>query len=204
MSRSTFSRLYSTTISQLQVASDQRADGSWRFHRRFVDPLFFLYDVLLIAFGVGVWTSAGGKGLVHVTAGLLVANAAVGLLGPTFFETNVRGEGSPGGDVPHIVLTGVLVLFILILAAIGVGAFTQQRWFRFYSFATLLALLVSGGMTGFEARHLASGEPTPWLGVFERINIGANLLWVAVLAISLLRSEVLLLTKRLPMTSVKA
>lgn len=158
--------------------------------------------MLLIAFGVGVWTSAGRKRLVHVTAGLLVANAAAGLLGPTFFEMNVRGTGSPGADVPHIVLTGVLVLFIL--AAIGVGAFTQQRWFRFYSFATLLALLVSGGLRGFEARQLASGEPTPWLGVLERINIGAYLLWVAVLAISLLRSEGLPLTRRLPMTSVKA
>ena len=57
---------------------------------RFVDPLFIWYDVLLVAFGVGVWLSAGGKRIVHVTAGLLTASAVSGLLGPTLFEMRSR------------------------------------------------------------------------------------------------------------------
>jgi hypothetical protein len=40
-----------------------------------------------------------------------------------------------------------------------------------------------------QARHLAAGQPTPWMGAWERINIGGYLLWVLVLAVSLLRVE---------------
>jgi hypothetical protein len=75
------------------------------------------------------------------------------------------------------------------MATIGFGAFAEGRRFRFYSFATLLVLLVAGALTAFDARHIAVGEPTLWVGAAERINIGAYLLWVAVLAISLLRGE---------------
>lgn len=35
----------------------------------------------------------------------------------------------------------------------------------------------------------AAGQLTPWLGVAERINIGAYLLWVTVLAAILLRGH---------------
>ena len=52
---------------------------------------------------------ASRKRLLHVTGGLLVANGALGFLGPTLFEMNVRGTGDARGDFPHIVLTGLLV-----------------------------------------------------------------------------------------------
>ena len=35
--------------------------------------------------------------------------------------------------------------------------------------------------------HIASGRPTPRIGVWERINIAAFMLWVAVFAAFLLR-----------------
>ena len=37
------------------------------------------------------------------------------------------------------------------------------------------------------ARVSANDQPTPWLGLTERIDVGAFLLWVVVLAISLWR-----------------
>ena len=90
-------------------------------------------------------------------------------------------------DLPHIALTGVIVLFILSAIVFGASLY-GSRW-RLYSFATLSTLLISGAWTGFEATRLAAQQPTPWLGVAERINIGAYLLWVLVLGISLLRSK---------------
>jgi hypothetical protein len=36
---------------------------------------------------------------------------------------------------------------------------------------------------------MAANEPTPWMGIEERINIYATMLWVAVLAIGLLRAQ---------------
>jgi hypothetical membrane protein len=153
--------------------------------KELVDPLFIAYGVLLIAFGVGVWRSAGRTRALRVIGALLVGIAVVGLVTPPMY---LRGTGSVSGDLPHIVLTGVIVLFIL--SAIGFGASLYGRRWRLYSFATLVTLLVSGGLTSLAATQLAAHQPTPWLGLAERINIGAYLLWVVVLALTLLRSEV--------------
>jgi hypothetical protein len=154
---------------------------------RLVDPLFLAYGVLAIGFGIGVWMSAGPRRLLRVLGGLQIAYALVGLPGPVLFEMNLRGTGEAGDDVLHIAVTGVLVL--LILSQLVVGAFVHGRRFRVYTLATLVILIVAGGLSALEGRHLAAGEPTPWLGILERINIGGYLLWVVVLAISLLRGE---------------
>jgi hypothetical membrane protein len=153
--------------------------------KEMVDPLFIAYGVLLIAFSAGVWTSAGRTRALRVIGALLLGIAIVGLVTPPMY---LRGTGSVSGDLPHIVLTGVIVLFIL--SAIGLGASLYGRRWRLYSYATLLILLVSGAWTGFDATRLAAQQPTPWLGVAERINIGAYLLWVLVLAIAILRSKI--------------
>jgi hypothetical protein len=144
-------------------------------------PLFLAYDGLLIAFGVGVGASRGPQRRLRVVGGLLIAIAAVGLVWPPMQR---RGTGSAGGDVPHIVGAGVEV--VLILAAIGIGASLFGRRFRRYSFVTLVVFLMSGVALGFQGAALAAGEATPWLGIVERINLGAYLLWVAVLALNLL------------------
>jgi hypothetical protein len=153
---------------------------------RLVDPLFLLYGALLVAFGVGVWMSPGPKRRLHLTAGLIIASAAVGFLGPTLFEMNVRGSGGdPRADVLHIALTGLLSMIILLFVASG--GFALGRGFRLYSFATIAVMLVFGALTGIASRAISAGQPTPWVGALERVNIGACLLWVAVLAVLLLR-----------------
>ena len=152
----------------------------------FVDPLFIAYGVLALAFGVGVFREAAGRrGALRIAGALLIGYAAIGLTGPTFFEMGQRGAGSAAGDLAHIVLTSVLVLSLLL--AIGFGAFALGRRFRSYSSATFLIIIVFGALAGQQGSRLAARQPTPWLGVFERVDVYASLLWVAVLAIALLR-----------------
>ena len=153
-----------------------------------VEPLLIAYDFLLIAFGVGVWRSAGRKRAMRLVGGLLAGIGVLGLVAIPFTPMHLRGTGSLSSDAPHIAVTGVIVLFIL--SAVGVGAFLFGRGFRLYSLATLATLLVFGTWTSFEAARLVADQPTPWLGVSERIHIGAYLLWVLVLAVMLLRSRV--------------
>ena len=93
-----------------------------------VEPLFIVYDILIIAFGVGVWRSAGRKRALRVVGGLLVGIGAVGLVAMPFTPMNLRGTGNLSTDAPHIVVTGVIVLFIL--SAIGFGASLVGRRFR--------------------------------------------------------------------------
>ena len=43
-------------------------------------------------------------------------------------------------------------------------------------------LLAFGGLTFLEAPRLQMNLPTPWIGLWERINISVFLLWVVMLA----------------------
>jgi hypothetical protein len=48
---------------------------------------------------------------------------------------------------------------------------------------------VFGVLTSLQVGQMEANQPTPWMGVEERINIYATMLWVAVLAIGLLRAQ---------------
>ena len=155
----------------------------------FVDPLFTIYNLLVLAFGIAVFREAlRWNRALRVTGGLLVAYGALGFLatlGSAFFKMQQRGAGSLTTDLPHIVLTGVLVVLLLLM--IGFSAFALGRRFRIYSFATLLAIIALSALTALYAARLAAGQPTPGLGIVERIDVYAALLWIAVLATALLQ-----------------
>jgi hypothetical protein len=159
--------------------------------RSLVVPLLLTYDVLVIAFGLGVWGSAREKRALRVVGVLLVAYGVVGLTGP-FFPIHLREALAAGGgtltDTMHGIVTMVLVLFMLL--AIGFGAYAFGKRFRLYSIATIVMLLMGGVLTGLDQPRLVANLPTPWMGVWERINIGFFLLWVVVLAAALLRARV--------------
>jgi hypothetical membrane protein len=152
----------------------------------FVDPLFLVYGVLVLAFGVAVCREAAGTNrALQVTGAMLVGYAAIGFAGPTLFEMHQRGASGPDRDIPHIVLTAGIVL--LTLLAIGFGAFALGKRFCIYSLGTLLTLVMFGVLTAPYGARLAAGLPTPGFGIVERITIYASLLWIAVLALALLR-----------------
>jgi hypothetical protein len=147
-------------------------------------PLGMAYDVLLVAFGVGVWRCAGRKRSLRGTAALLIAIAVIGSFWPPM---HLRGIATTLTDTLHVVFASIISL--LILLAIGVGATAFGKRFRIYSIATLVALLIFGSLAFLYAPALAANLPTPWIGVYERINLGGYLLWVAVLASALLRRK---------------
>jgi hypothetical protein len=53
-----------------------------------------------------------------------------------------------------------------------------------------MVLLVFGTLAGLDAPRMAASLPTPWLGVWERINISGYMLWVVVLTLDLLGTPV--------------
>jgi hypothetical protein len=152
--------------------------------RSLVVPLGIAYDVLLVAFGMGVWQSAGRRRALRVTAGLLVALGALGMVWPPM---HLRGAEPTLTDALHIVFAVATVLFTLV--AVGAGATALGKGFLLYSIVTIVVLIVFGGLAGLEGLRLEAQLPTPWLGITERINIGGTLLWVAVLAACLLRRD---------------
>ena len=150
------------------------------------------YTLLVTAFGWGVWASARGKRPLRIVGGLMVAYGVIGLAWP-FAPMHLRGTVSTLTDTMHIVFAMVTVLLMLLAIAFGAAAFEKR--FHHYSIATVVILVAFGALTGLDGPRIAATLPTPWVGVWERINIGAFLLWVVVLAIALLRTEDVIRTR---------
>jgi hypothetical protein len=49
--------------------------------------------------------------------------------------------------------------------------------------------MVFGGLMGLQVPQLSAGQPTPWMGLTERVNIYATMLWFAVLSAALVRMQ---------------
>jgi len=148
------------------------------------------YTLLMIAFAWGVWKSAGVNRPLRIAGGLMIAYGALGFIWP-FAPMHLRETLASGGgtfsDTMHIALGAVTE--ILYLLALGFAAAALGKQFRLYSIATFVVLLVFGILTFLDAPGIAKNQPTPLIGVWERINIGVFLLWVIVLAIVILRRE---------------
>jgi hypothetical protein len=150
--------------------------------------LGILYTLLVIAFAWGVRISAVRNRALRRAGYLLVAYGALGALWP-FAPMHTREVLAAGGgtasDTLHIAL-GV-VTEILYLLALGFAAAAFGKKFRLYSIATFVVLLVFGVLTFLDAPGIPANQPTPLLGVWERVNIGVFLIWAVVLAMTLLR-----------------
>lgn len=152
----------------------------------FLDVLMPVYALLLFLFGTGVLRSAGQKRVLRVVAGLLLGIAINGFIW-SFFPMHMRGSELTFTDTMHIIHAGIASFLILVAMGFGAAAFGNR--FRLYSIATILILLVSGALLSLDAQQMQANLPTPWVGVTERINVYGYLLWVAVLAIILLRER---------------
>ena len=115
---------------------------------------------------------------------------AYGLVGLAWPPMHLREVLAAGGgtltDTMHIVFAMVTVLLMVLAMGFGAAAFGKR--FRRYSEATIVTLLVCGVLTSMDAPQLQANLPTPWMGVWERIDIAVFLAWVVVLA-ALLRGS---------------
>jgi Protein of unknown function (DUF998) len=149
------------------------------------------YGVLVTAFGVGVWASTSRRGAGRITGAMLVGYALIGAVTGVFLSAPTRETLEAGEETWRntLHLPGTAVSVLCILLAIGFGSTLLGRRFRYYSYATILAILVFGVLTGVQVGQMEANQPTPWMGIVERGNIYAIMLWVAVLAIGLLGAQ---------------
>lgn len=165
-----------------QVVSELSAVGAPT--RRLWLLLCVPYTVVLTGFGWAVWTAGEGTRPLRVTGALITAYGLLGVVWP-FAPMHMRGAPFGLTDALHIALGGITVT--LSLAMFAVGAFALGRGFRAYSIGSFVVYAVFGALTGIESPKLARNLPTPWLGLWERVCLAVFLVWVVVLAISLLR-----------------
>lgn len=149
-------------------------------------PLYITFSVLFVAFAAGAWFAAGTRRSLRWSASFMIALASLGI-GWALFPMHARGAGRTFTDTMHLVLSAASVL--LLTSAMACGAANFGRTFRIYSALSILTMLVFGYLTTLDVPRVAAGLPTPHLGINERLSMAAWLLWIAVLAIQLLRSS---------------
>ena len=156
--------------------------------RPFWFPLGIVYTLLIAAFGWGVLISADGKRSLRIVGILMILH---GLLGLTWSPMHQREVLAAGGgtfsDTWHIVMSVITVL--LMFLSIGFGAAAFGKGFRVYSIVTILVFIVFGVLTFSEAPNVDKNLPTPFIGLWERINIAAFMTWLLVFAMLFLRTE---------------
>jgi hypothetical protein len=148
------------------------------------------YTLLIMVFGLGVRQSARQNKKLKIAGGFIFVYGIVSLawpFAPMHQREILARDGESLTDKIHLALAMVTVLLMMASMAFGAAAFEKK--FLLYSIATISILLVFGALTGWDAGRVKSNLSTPWVGIWERINIGIFLLWIIVLSIMILRQQ---------------
>jgi hypothetical membrane protein len=187
--------------SLVYVATDMLASSRWEGYdwtarmvsdllavsaptRSFIVVPMSVYNLLILAFGIGVWLRGWNRPL-RVAGAMFIAYGIVSILGLFAFPLNYDAAGA--GATMHQVVTFLLILLMFLF--IGFAAAGSGRAFRLYSVLTVAIILVGAVLSAMQIPRIEAHLPTPGLGVFERLNIYSMLLWVAVFAVMLLRAR---------------
>lgn len=155
-----------------------------------VVPLFSIGSLLLLAFALGVWRVGRERRAVKAMAVMFAASAVNGLVLWICFPMHMRGAERTFTDTMHLALAAnPFVPLSLIL-----GAVAFKQWFRVYSVSTIVVMIALASVAFSYAPQLHANEPTPWLGLTERISQWTYGVWQIVLAAVLLRADLPRLT----------
>ena len=161
-------------------------------NKSLIDTLFSIYNLLVMAFAVGMFSLAAHHRDYSVKGSGLWGAALVGLVGLSgfamfFFPQDPTGTALTFGSTLHMVFAGVASLGSI--AAVLVTGFwfksnPGMRPYWIYSLVSSLVILVSGGLT---AAGISNG--VAYFGLLERVTIGTLELWFVIVSNKLLRQE---------------
>jgi hypothetical protein len=158
-------------------------NGTW------IAALFAVYNLLIVAFGVGVFrlvSNGDGVRRRNGQAGgvALVLTAIAGFMDVVFRQDPIGSPVTTAGML-HVAFAGVASLFTIVGIALVAGwalARPELRGFGWYSVATLVVIVVSGPLAA-----VATAGLWPTMGLLERIPIFGFVQWAAVSSIILAR-----------------
>jgi hypothetical membrane protein len=172
---------YSYTDQAISELSAIGAPTSWLWQ-----IMAFIFNPLIIAFGLGVWYVAHHRKSLRIAGTLIMLWGITGFIW-LLFPMNMRGSIGSASDTGHLILSGFTVILITVFIAFASGAY--GKGFRLYSIHTILVMLIFGAYVGMQSPRVASQQPTPWMGIMERISLFSVLLWMMVLAFLLILKE---------------
>ncbi|CAG8871219.1 hypothetical protein PS627_04354 [Pseudomonas fluorescens] len=148
----------------------------------------FPLGVLFVLFAVGVARRFSGSWLVLLSAGFVLLHGLASF-GTGYFPCDAGCQPEVPSESQRVHNLAGLVMFVSLTAAMGLWAFLGKRqlgspWFGVFSGACVGVSLVTVLMMG---RALDEGQ---LFGLYQRLNYGVCVLWVAALAVMALRGRV--------------
>lgn len=145
-----------------------------------------IHDLLLIAFGIGVWRAgadAQNRSLRWAGVALSAAHA-FGLVIHSFFPMTSRWLEPNPSDWMHGAATavwGIGISVAMVLAAVAI-----RGWFRWFSIVSLVVIVGSSALSSVAIQGMEQND-TPWAGALERVSAYGFMVWLVVLASITLR-----------------
>jgi hypothetical protein len=170
---------YSQAISELSAIGAPRPP--W------VGALFLTYVVLTVVFSAGLVMYGARKDQAIRKVGLLLLLYMIVGSGTGVSPMHVRGTGTLSSDMPHI-LSGLGATAVM-LVTMFVGRSAFGRRFRIFSWTMLASTTLFFALTIPFIAKIAGGEPTPGIGMVERIAYYSMLMWIAGLSVLVLRRD---------------
>lgn len=153
-----------------------------------LDPLFGLYNLLVLGFGLGMYLAVPPavnprKRLWTAAAGVLLLQGLFGTL-TLFFPEDPVGKHMTMTGTMHIVMAGlssITTMVCMLLLGLWFRGREATRRMALYSFISVGFVFVTGGLTG----ALGFAAHSPVAGLLERLTIGGFLQWLFVTALVL-------------------
>jgi Protein of unknown function (DUF998) len=140
-----------------------------------------IHDLLLIAFGIGVWRAgadAQNRSLRWAGVALIAAHA-FGLLIHSFFPMTSRWLEPTSSDWMHPASSAAWGIGISVAIVLTVVA--TRGWFRWFSIASLVVILGFTALSSVAIQGIEEND-TPWAGALERVTAYGFMVWLVGLA----------------------
>jgi hypothetical protein len=156
----------SQTISELS-AIGAKTRAAWI-------ALGLAYSVLVIVFGWAVLRAGDADRRARFAGAALILHGILSLYWPP-----MHLRGAPFGTTDALHIAWSILTLLLMLVTIVLGAAALSKRFQLYSAITVCIFLAFGTLTAMDAPKIALNEPTPLIGVWERINVATYMAWIA-------------------------
>lgn len=144
-----------------------------------------IYPLLFAALGWGVLDQAGKNKSLRWLGIIIILYSFFNLYWPPM---HMRPEPKTITDTLHIAWAVVTVGLMFLMTIMGSFAFDKA--FKIFTWICIFIFLFFGALTGMLSDDLAAGRPTPLIGIWERINIGVFMIWIAVLSFKIKMSAI--------------
>jgi len=161
-------------------------------NKAILDPLFAIYNILTIAFGIGLFLyireQSDNRRKMVGTIGTLVL-VAEGIFGfvTVFFPQDPIGSAATSTGSMHILLaslSSLTTMATMFLLALWFRVIPTLRRYALYSSISLTIVAMYGGLAAWTITH-----PNPLNGLIERITIFGFIQWLLVIALKMYSSE---------------